>query len=136
VLTALVRPSPRVYKYLMEVTRELAPERWSGYLDSITDDLRNAPISIEIMDAEHPPLLAARGLALQLLTYDRRDDVFEVAAARGGPRLPSMLRHLIDHPVRVEVNSMTSLAPTRIVVDARDGVRTVIRISHDGAFCG
>ena len=81
-------------------------------------------------------MFAARGMALQLLTYDRRDDVFEVSAARGGPRLPSVLRHLVDHPVRVEVNSMTSLAPTRIVVDARDGVRTVIRISHDGAFCG
>ncbi len=120
----------------MEATRELAPDGWSRYLDSITDDLRNAPISIEIIDGEHPPMVAATGLALQLLTYDRRDDVFEVAAARGGPHLPSMLRHLIDHPVRVEVNSMTSLAPTRIVVDAQDGLRTVIRISHDGAFCG
>ena len=120
----------------MEATRELSPEGWSRYLDSISDDLRNVPISIEIIDSERPPVVAAAGLALQLLTYDRRDDVFEVAAARGGPRLPSMLRHLIDHPVRVEVNSMTSLAPTKIVVDARDGVRTVIRISHDGAFCG
>jgi hypothetical protein len=120
----------------MESTRELAPENWARYLDVLSEDLRNRSISIEIIESPSPPIMEAKGLALQLLTYDRRGDVFEVAAGHGGPHLPSVLRHLVDHPKRIEVDSMTSLAPTRIVVDARDGVRTVIRIAHDGAFAG
>jgi hypothetical protein len=120
----------------MYPTRELAPETWAEYLNSVTEDLRNQPISIEIVDPEAPPAFEAKRLALQMLTYDRRDDVFEVAAAQGGPRLPSVLRHLVDHPTRIGVDSPASLAPTQIVVDARDGVRTVIRIHGEGAFAG
>jgi hypothetical protein len=120
----------------MESTREVAPENWARYLDGVSEDLRNRSISIEIIDSPSPPIVEAKGLALQFLTYDRRDDVFEVAAGRGGPDLPSVLRHLVDHPTRIEVDSLTSLAPTRIVVDARDGLRTVIRIAHEGAFAG
>jgi Family of unknown function (DUF5335) len=120
----------------MHPTRELSPDTWAEYLNSVTEDLRNQPISIEIVDPEMPPVFEAKRLALQMLTYDRRDDVFEVAAAQGGPRLPSVLRHLVDHPTRIEVDSPVSLTPTTIVVDARDGVRTVIKILREGAFAG
>jgi len=75
-------------------------------------------------------------MALQLLTYDRRDDVFEVAAAQGGPHLPRVLRHMVDRPTRIEVDSPTSLAPTTIVVTAWDGVRTVVKVLQEGAFAG
>ena len=70
-------------------------------------------------------------LALHPLTYDRRNDVFEVAVARGGPHLPAVLRHLVDHPARVAVDNHTMLAPMTIAVDGRDGLRTTIRIEHD-----
>jgi hypothetical protein len=120
----------------MEPTRELAPDSWSHYLDSVSDDLRNQQISIEIIAAPRPPRVEATGLALQFLSYDRRDDVFEVAAARGGPSLPSVLRHMVANPIRIEVDSSTSLAPTMIAVDGGNGVRTVIRILRDGAFSG
>ena len=51
--------------------------------------------------------------------------------ARGGPHLPSVLRHLVDHPARVAVDNHTMLAPMTIAVDGSDGVRTMIRIEHD-----
>ena len=120
----------------MDTTRELAPESWSEYFDAVSEDLLNDSVSIEIIDALSPPMMEAQRLALQALTYDERNHVFEVAAARGGPRGPSVLRHLIDHPSRIAVDSMTSLAPSTIVVDGRDGVRTVIRTEHEAAFTG
>jgi Family of unknown function (DUF5335) len=76
-------------------------------------------------------MMQAEHLALQALTYDWRDDVFEVAVARGGPRLPAVLRHVVDHPERVVVDSQTVIAPITIAVDARDGVRTVIKIEDE-----
>jgi Family of unknown function (DUF5335) len=111
--------------------RELAHETWSEYFDALSRELLHAPVSIEITEAMGPPMLAAERFALQTLTYDRSDDVFEVAAAQGGPHLPSVMRHLVDHPQRVAVDSQTMLAPMTISVDGCDGARTVIRIERE-----
>jgi hypothetical protein len=97
-------------------------------------ELRNADVSIEVIAAGERQLEAAN-LALQALSYDRRDDVFEVSAAHGTARLPSVLPHLVDHPQRITVNS-TAMAPTCITVDDREGVRTVVRIEQPAAFAG
>jgi hypothetical protein len=126
----------RGYFAFMEATRELAPETWSEYFDWLTKELLHAPVSIEIVVPPESPMVEARRLALLSLAYDRRDDVFEVAAARGGPHLPSTLRHLVDHPERVSVDSQAMLAPITIAVDGRDGVRTVITIEDEAEFTG
>lgn len=120
----------------MQATRELAHEAWSEYLEALSKELLDAPVSIEIIRAPEPPVVQADRLALQALTYDRRNDVFEIAAARGTPRLPAMLRHLVDHPARIAVDSHTLLAPLSIAVDGQDGVRTVITIEREPEFTG
>jgi hypothetical protein len=112
-------------------TRELASETWAEYFDALSRELLHAPTTIEVVDPSGPPKVEARHLALHALTYDHQDDVFEVSVARGGPRLPGVLRHLVDHPARVAVDNQTMLAPMTIAVDGRDGVRTTIRIEHD-----
>lgn len=117
-------------------TRELASETWSEYFDALGRELLHAPTSIEVGDPTGLATVEAKRLALHALTYDRRDDVFEVAVARGGPHLPAVLRHMVDHPSRVAVDSHTMLAPLTIAVGGRDGVRTTIRIEHDPEECG
>jgi hypothetical protein len=112
----------------MDATRELAPEAWSEYLDAVSRELLNADVSIEVIAVAEEPMIEAQHLALRTVAYDHRDDVFEVAAARGGPHLPSMLRRMVDHPKRIVVDSWTLLAPMTIAVDGRDGIRTVVRI--------
>jgi hypothetical protein len=117
----------------MQPTQAIERERWCEYLDGVTADLFNAPISIEIIDSSMPPMTEANHLALQGVTYDPRCDVFEVEAARGGPHVPSVLRHFVDHPTCITVDGFT---PTTILVDGRDGVRTMITIEHSAAFTG
>jgi len=120
----------------MEAEREIAPDAWSEYFDWLSKELLNAPVSIEIIPPSDPPAVEARNMALLNLAYDRRGDVFEVAAASGGPHLPSTLRHLVDHPEHVFVDSQVMLAPLTIAVDGRDGVRTVITIDDVPEFGG
>jgi hypothetical protein len=115
----------------MDDMRELAHENWSEYLDALSKELLHAPVSIEVTEAHGPPVRQAKRMALHTLTYDHRDDVFEVAAAQGGPHLPSVIRHFVDHPRRVSVDSHTLLAPMTISVDGRNGARTVIRIGRE-----
>ncbi len=120
----------------MSATRELAHEVWGEYLEAVNRELDGAEISIEIAEDDQPPQEEVRSLALQVITYDHRDDVFIVAGARGGPHLPSVLRHFVDHPERIIVDSHTLLAPMMIAVDGEDGVRTVIRIQRQPEFTG
>lgn len=120
----------------MEATRELARETWSEFFDALSKELLNAPVSIEVIATPGSPVVEAKRMALHALAYDRRDDVFEVAVARGGPHLPSLLRHMIDRPARIKVDSQTMLAPVTIAVDGPDDVRTVITIESEPEFSG
>lgn len=120
----------------MTTQRELAQEAWSEYLDAVSREMLNADVSIEIIEGTQPALVEARRLALQAVVYDRRDDVFAVSAARGGPHLPSVLRHMVDHPERIVVDSWTLLAPMTISVDGSDGVRTIVKIAASPEFSG
>lgn len=99
----------------MDTTFELAPETWSRYFDEVGTELLNADVSIEVIAAG--------------------ERQFEVADARGSAHLPSVVRHLVDHPERIAVDS-TAMAPTKITVDDRDGVRTVVTIERSAAFAG
>src|SRR5947209_2773831 len=105
-------------------TRELASETWAEYFDALGRELLHAPTSIEMGDPRGPVTVEAKHLALHALSYDRRDDVFEVAVAGGVHICPGVLRHLVGHPARVAVNNHTMLAPMTIAVDGRDGIRT------------
>jgi hypothetical protein len=111
-------------------TRELAPEGWSEYLDAVSREMVNTPVSIEVIPASGAPDLHSDRLELQKVTYDRDKDEFEVAAVRPGVVPPSVLHRHVDHPARIEVDSPTLLAPLTIAVHEGDGVRTVVRIER------
>jgi len=112
-------------------TRELASETWAEYFDALGRELLHAPTSIEVGDPAGAANVEVKCLALHALTYDGRDDVFEVAVARGGSHLPAVLRHVVEHPARVAVDSHTMLPPMTIAVYGRDGMRTTIRIERE-----
>jgi len=116
--------------------RELRRETWERYFDALSGELFNSEISIEVLDAAGPRGFEARRLALQTLAYDRRDDSFEIAGAHGTAHLPSILRHVVEHPRRIAVDSAVNMAPTTIVVDDDVGTRTLVRIERPGAFEG
>ena len=115
----------------METVRELAREAWSEYLAAVSRELVNAPVSIEIIDASGAPHVEDGRLGLEAVAYDAYDDVFEIAAACDGSHRPTVLRHLVDRPTRIAVDSHTMLAPMTIAVDGEDGARSVVVIQRD-----
>ncbi len=118
----------------MDYSRELAHETWSEYFDAVNLEMPGAEVSIEIIPRPGRSVIEAGRLALQALTYDRRGDVIEVSLARGGQsgtRASSVIKHTVERPARVEVDSPVVLAPITIALDASDGARTVIRIARE-----
>ena len=120
----------------MTDTRELGRETWSEYFDALSREALYAPVSIETITFPGPPIVQTSHLALLGLTYDRRNDVFEIAAACGGPHLPSVLRHLVEHPEGLSVDSQTMLAPVTIMVEGPEDVRAVITIGREPEITG
>ncbi len=121
------------------VTRELPRDSWAAYLERLTIELYNAPVTIEVTDPQEEVTITRREatrMALQALAFDQRDEVFEVSVARGGPHLPTVLRHLVDHPARIEVDGPVAITPRFLAVLGEAGVRTVVRISPEGEFSG
>ncbi len=118
----------------MQATRALAREAWPEYLEAVSAELVNAPVSIDVMGDPGTAVLEPGPLALQTLGYDDRHDVFEIAVARGDGHVPSVLHRLVDHPRRIETDSHTLLAPMTIAVDGQDGLRIVITIDSEPEF--
>ena len=120
----------------MLVTRDLGREGRSEYLDAISDELRNEQVSILVSTPTSAPAAEARMLALQAVSTTDAATYSRVAVARGGAHVPSVPRHLVDHPTRIAVDSRTSLAPTLIEIDDAEGIRTAITIHRAAAFAG
>ena len=120
----------------MHAAHELPRQTWGPYFDGVSQELFNAEVAIEIIEAAGTKRPQLAGLALQALTYDRRDDVFEVAAARGTAHLPSVVRHVVDQPERIAIDGSNGIAPTLIAIDDRGGIRTLVRISRPADLSG
>ena len=117
-------------------TRELPRHRWAPELDEITAERRLASTVVEVHDAGRPAASKERGVLLHALAYDARDDVFEVAVARPRPGGEDVLRHVVDHPSRVLVDSREGILPRAIAVDDDAGNRTLVRLVDDAPFTG
>ena len=50
--------------------------------------------------------------------------------------MPSVVRHFVDRPCRIAVDSPVSITPTTIAVDDEDGVRTLVTIKRPADFSG
>jgi hypothetical protein len=113
-----------------DVTHVVPHQTWSEYFDAATRELAGAPVTIEITPVDDPSVMEATSLSLKLLNYDRRDDVFTVAAADGSSRSVSGLLKHLEHPERVVVDNHTLLTPITITVEGRGGAGAVIRIER------
>jgi hypothetical protein len=62
--------------------------------------------------------------------------VIEVAVARPRPGGEDVLRHLVDHPSRLLVDSQEGILPRAIAVDDGEGNRTLLQVVDQPPFSG
>lgn len=116
--------------------REVPRERWVEELEAVASELMDARTVIEIQVPELGAQTEERGLLLRALTYDARDDVIEVAVVRPRPGGEDVLRHMVDHPTRLLVDSREGILPRAIAVDDTAGTRTLVQVVDDTPFSG
>src|SRR6476659_6881126 len=62
----------------------LAPDDWPAFLDAVSGELAGSPVIVDVTSSNRPRAVVARGV-LQVLLYDPRSDVIEVAVRTPTP---------------------------------------------------
>jgi hypothetical protein len=94
--------------------------QWTYTLDRLTSDHEGDLVVIEVLDTEFGDNEQAERVPFGYANYDRRDDAVIIGVGGRSGRYPVALRHMIWHPVEIDVD-----ADALRVVDT-DGTVTIV----------
>jgi hypothetical protein len=112
---------------------EVAPAEWRTFFERLSDDLSGDDVTIEVLTDEYGHQYEAEELPFDFLDYDDKDDAFIVAVGGRDRRYPA-LRHIINQPKRIVVDTLSPNQPWAIDVEAVDGSRTIITFQRPPAL--
>jgi hypothetical protein len=96
-------------------------DEWVLQLDQLTRQRRDQYVSIEILDPAYGDEPEAEHLPFAYTVYDPKDDVVVIAVGGSTAKYPVVLRHMISHPVEVDVD----IDGGALKVVAKDGTTTI-----------
>jgi hypothetical protein len=104
----------------------IEPTRWTEYLAELSRHAQGYHTTIEIMSGELGDQTEVNSLPLRELAFDPHEGI---AVSVGGLTVeePELLRHVIADPSRLETTDEPGV-PTALMIDAEDGLRTLIRL--------
>lgn len=108
---------------------------WVSFFDLLTADHKGKTAAIELVDADIGDQHETEHLPFTYASYDPRDDVIVIGVGGNSARFPVLLRHIINHPVQVDV-AAPAPAPAETdvrIVDA-DGTATLLRLRPEPAL--
>lgn len=107
---------------------EVPAKEWQDMLERVTLEHAGAETTIEVLDRELGDHFEAEELPLELIEYDRKDDVVIVAVGGRDEEHPVVLRHLVSHPQQILVDGSLPGAAVAVDVVARDGSQTIVTL--------
>lgn len=109
--------------------RRLPRETWARCLADLTAERRGAPVLVVIDWEAEGEEVEAHDVLLESLDYDERGDAVSVIARRPSPSGFARLRHVVDRPVAVDVDSPAGIVPREVSIQGGDGARTIVTIT-------
>ena len=107
----------------MTTSRTIPQAEWRTFFDSLSTGLMGRKVEIEAVSLDLGDQVVAEWLPLLGVTYDSRDDLFDVALSG------LELDHLIRHPRQVLVQEGSKGMET-IAIVTEDGVKEVLRLKE------
>jgi acetamidase/formamidase len=98
---------------------------WARELDQVTDEHEGDLVVIEVLDTTYGDGEEAERVPFAYASYDRKDDVVIVGVGGRSGRFPVALRHIIAHPVQIDV------AENAMRVVSEDGTTTIVTFVED-----
>jgi hypothetical protein len=103
---------------------------WHQLLDRVTEGYAGENVTIEVLDQELGDEYEAERMPLAYVEYDEHADMASVAVGGRDSRYPVVLRHGIEHPSEILIDSIPPTLPLAIEIVGGDGTRTVISICN------
>jgi hypothetical protein len=107
----------------------ISPEQrteWTRLTDRLTGEYRGYDVTIEVLDREIGDNPMVDRLPFDNITYDHKDDVAVVAAARAPDSEDVALRHMVNHPQEFVVDLIPEGAAVKITDNT--GTTTVVSL--------
>jgi hypothetical protein len=103
---------------------------WSETLDRATEQHRGESTSVEVLGDDLGDQVLAEHMTLVSLAYDPKDNVVIVSLGEDGATDP-VLRHIIEDPQEVLVDSVPPELPLTAEIVGGDGSTTIVTV-HSG----
>jgi hypothetical protein len=110
----------------MAVTSPEQRTEWTRLTDRLTGEYRGYDVTIEVLDREVGDNPLVDRLPFDNITYDHKDDVAVVAAARAPDSDDVVLRHMVHHPQEFVVDLIPEGAAVKITDDT--GTATLVSL--------
>jgi hypothetical protein len=118
---------------MSEQTQELDKHELRVFFDKLSKDAGAYDVTIEIVSPELGDQLEAEKLPLAYVAYDDKDDVV-IVAVDGKDSPDPVLRHMVEHPVRVVADTISEDTPWAIDVTASDDTQTIVTLHRRAAL--
>lgn len=105
---------------------------WQSLFDSISEGRSGDSVSIEVLDQDFGDQTEAQRMPFSSITYDARGDVVIIAVGGSSSRWPVVLRHLVHHPVQVDLLERAPSGLVLRIVD-RDDAATLVDFAGSSA---
>ena len=116
----------------MSDTRSEMKMSWREILDRATKDHQGKETSVEVVGEEYGDQVEAEHMALTSLSYDPKDDVVIVALGPLEGRNDPVLRHIVEQPREVLVDSVPPELPLTVEIVDGDGTTTIVSVHRGG----
>jgi hypothetical protein len=92
--------------------------KWRSYFDQVSQSLRGKPVEIQIVGTHLGDQIQGEKLPLTGLTYDEKDDIFEVVT--------ESIDHMVKKPKAVYIDIDGNQLRSIEVIDAEDNKQIVV----------
>lgn len=99
---------------------KLEKEKWESYFDNLSKNLPAMEVQLEVVDKEVGDQVEVEYSPLTGLSYDPKDDVFEI-------QFRETHDHLIYHPQEIYINQEDGKITSIEIVD-KEGTKYILRL--------
>jgi hypothetical protein len=117
---------------MTKTAHTLERSKWKQLLDRLAVDHRGEGATIELLSNDFGDEIEAERVPLAYFEYDPKDDIFVVGVGGSDGRYPVVLRHIVEHPKAITVDTVGPDVPLALEVIGGDDDRTVISVYREG----
>jgi len=116
-----------------EANHEISKSEWETTLDRMTKAHQGEYVTIELLTEEYGDEYEAELMPFAYLEYDPKDDEVNVGVGGRDGRLPVVLRHAIEHPKKLLVDTIGADVPLAVEILGANDSRTLVTLYTQSA---